>query len=348
MYGGDAAKTHVAQSRVLPPLRKLWESTTGGGFSPYCAAVVDSTLIVGTLIGEIHLLNISTGKDVGTTDVGTAITGTPIPDGPIIYVSLTNDQHSLIAYNLRSEKNEWVRNVGDVESSPLLLNGRLYVTTLNGKLECVNKSTGEELWSYGVPSAGRTPMIHSSPASDGQALFFGADNGNLYAVDIQEGKLKWQAGTGGALMASPSVSEGKVFIGSLDKTFYAFDATTGACVWKRVLGARIFSSQAVDERHVYVGTTEGIFYCLNKNDGSTVWTDTAGSVFNATPLVTNGVVYAGCTDRILYAFDSASGRILWQYKGEGRIKTMPLVWNDKLILLAEDDVVSVFENEAGK
>jgi outer membrane protein assembly factor BamB len=348
MYGGSQSRSNVAQYKIQPPLAKLWEYNTGGGFSGYSAAIVDSTLFIGTLVGEVHLVDLSTGTKLGTTDFGTAVIGTPIPDEDMLYVPLAHDEMSIVAYNIRLGKYEWQQRAGDMETSPLLQAGRLFVTTLRGTLLCLNKSTGENIWTFTVPATGRSSMIHSSPASDGRAVFFGADNGSLYAVGISDGKLLWQTPTGGAVMASPSVIGGKVFFGSLDHKFYACDATTGALLWKRSLDASIVSAQAVDQRHVYVGTTAGSLYCLNKDDGTVVWKYSAKSVFNAAPLVTGEVVYAGCTDRTLYALQANTGEVLWKFDAEGRIKTMPVAWKEYLVVLTEDDVVMAFVPENQK
>jgi outer membrane protein assembly factor BamB len=348
MYGGGENRSNVAQNKIQPPLTKLWEYNAGGGFSGYSVAIVDSTLFIGTLIGEVHLINLATGEKLGTTDFGTAIIGTPIPDEDVLYVPLAHDEMSIVAYNVRSGKNEWQQKMGDIETSPLLRDGKLFVTTLGGKLVCLNKTNGENVWTFTVPATGHSSMIHSSPASDGHAVFFGADNGSLYAVDINDGKLLWQTKTGGAVIASPSVIGGKVFFGSLDQTFYACDANTGTPVWKRALDASVVTAQAIDQQHVFVGTTGGSFYCMNKDDGTIVWKYTAKSVFNAAPIVTGDVVYAGCTDRTLYAFQANTGEVLWKLETEGRIKTMPVAWKEYLVVLTEDDVVMAFRPEGSK
>ena len=345
MYGGGQSRSNVARTIIQPPLTKLWEYSAGAGFSGYSVAIVDSTLFIGTLIGEVHLVDPVTGKKIGTTDFGTAVIGTPIPDEDVLYVPLARDEMNLVAYNVRLGKYEWQQRVGDIETSPLLQDDKLFVTTLKGALLCVRKSTGEKIWTFTVPASGRSSMVHSSPASDGRAVFFGADNGSLYAVDINDGKLLWQITTGGAVMASPSVTEGKVFFGSLDKSFYACDAAAGTVAWKRSLDASIVSGQAIDQRHVYVGTTAGAFYCLNKDDGTVLWRYDAKSVFNAAPLLTGDVLYAGCTDRTLYAFQANTGEVLWKFNAEGRIKTMPVAWKEYLIVLTEDDVVMAFTPE---
>jgi outer membrane protein assembly factor BamB len=342
MYGGSPARTNVAKSILLPPLAPKWVYDASAGFSPYSAAVVDSYLFIGNLQGEIHVVNINTGKGAGNTDFGSAIIGTPVIDHNVMYIALSQDEESVIAYDLFMGKVSWKASVGAVESSPLLIENRLYVTTYSGKLVCMSKQTGETSWTFTIPQRTRTKVTHSSPASDGETIIFGCDNGDLYAVTRDDGKLLWSVHVSESIIASPSVSEGKVFAGSLNDTLYAFDMKNGKGLWKQSLGAKIFSSQAVDGNRVYVGTAGRNVYCLDASTGKPLWKTTTNNIVNAAPLLSGNVLYVGCIDKTLYAYDALSGELLWQYKTEGRIKTMPVVSKQYLFVLVEDHSVIAF------
>ena len=336
MYGGNIERANAAQSIVTPPLSVAWEYDAAAGFSPYSTAAVGNYLFVGNLQGEVHSIDIVTGKGKGVHDFGSAVVGTPIIDTDILYVALAHDDQSLIAYDLGQGLILWTAKLGDIETSPLLIGQQLFVTTMKGRMVCIDKIKGDILWSYEVTAGGKMNVVRSSPASDGTLLFFGCDNSHLYAVDIRNGKLKWSAKTGASIVASPSVSNGKVFVGSHDNFFYAFDAGTGKELWKQSLGSKIYAPQAVDEQNIYVGTSGRTVYCLKKENGHIVWTFTAGSIINSSPLVSGNVVYVGCADKNLYALDCTTGKPLWQFIAPGRIKTMPVIWKQYLFVLSED------------
>jgi len=344
MYGGGIGRTNVAHSSVDPPLAPLWEYDASAGFGPFSGAIAGNNLFVGNLSGEVHVVDIPTGKGMGKYDFGTAIVGTPVVDRDLMYLALSRSEESLIAYNLVTAKIEWRARLGDIETSPLLMNKRLYVTSLEGSLICADSRNGEIVWRFTLPTNLRTRTIRSSPASDGVVVVFGCDDGDVYAVGIDDGKLRWTAKTGGSVLASPSVTLGKVFVGSLDNTFYAFDAGSGKLVWKQPLDAKIYSSQAVDDHAVFVGTSGRRVFCLDAQTGRVLWRAPTNSVVNAAPLVSGGAVYVGSLDKTLYAFDCASGELLWQYKSEGRIKTMPLATGQYLFLFAEDRSVIAFKH----
>ncbi|TLY32309.1 MAG: hypothetical protein E6K56_03570 [Ignavibacteria bacterium] len=344
MYGGGIGRTNVSHSSVEPPLAMLWEYDASAGFSPFSGAIAGNYLFVGNLSGEVHVIDIPTGKGMGKYDFGAAIVGTPVVDRDLVYLALSRTEESLLAYNLVTAKIEWHAKLGDIETSPLLMRGRLYVTSLEGSLICADARTGEIIWRFMLPANLRTRTVRSSPASDGAVVVFGCDNGDVYAVGVDDGKLRWTSKTGGSVLASPSVTLGKVFVGSLDNTFYAFDAGSGNLVWKQTLDARIYASQAVNDHAVYVGTSGRTVFSLDAQTGRVLWRTTTNSVINAPPLVSGSAVYVGSLDKTLYAFDSASGEFLWQYKSEGRIKTMPVAAGQYLFLFAEDRSVMAFKH----
>ncbi len=346
MSGGSPERTNATHSVILPPLTVAWEYDALAGFSGFSAITSDSFLFVSNLQGEVHMINISNGKVAGTYDFGSAIAGSPVIDNNRMYVPLSRDEQSFVCYSMPKGTVEWSANIGEVETSPLIIGSRIFITTLQGKLVCLDKSTGTEIWAYLIPSPKDEVMIHSSPAGDENVVVFGADNGNVYAVNTQDGTLRWKAVTRKSIFSSPSISSGKVFISSLDSTLYALDLSSGVVVWKRPLGSRIYSSQAIGNNRLYTTTTGGSVLALDVLTGNIVWNVPMNSVINATPLLSGNVLYVGGLDKTLTALNAESGAALWQYKAEGRIKTAPIIFSNHLFLLTEDHSVIAFIQSA--
>jgi len=348
MYGGDKERKNFSSDILKLPLDSLWEYDAEAGFGSSAATAIGDILFVGNLRGEVHAINFTTGKNVGFFDFGSAIVGTPLIDREMMYVALANDGEGLVAYNLRTAKVIWRSAIGNIESSPLLVGNKIYITTLEGKLVCIEKEKGTNLWTFEISGNRKMRSIHSSPASDGNVIVFGCDNGSLYAVGINDGKLRWSAKTRASILASPSIQEGKVFIGSTDSTFYAFDIRTGKQLWTQALSGKINSSQAVANKHVYIATINRTIYCLAEDDGSIMWKINTNGVINSAPLVSGTTVYIGGLDKTLYALDSRSGKIIWQFKTGGRIKTMPVIFHKHLFILTEDRSVVVLQERVNR
>lgn len=103
----------------------------------------------------------------------------------------------------------------------------------------------------------------SSPAVSEDLVYSGSRDHNLYARDARDGRLRWQAATGGELVSSPAVAGGVVYIGSLDKRLYAFHAASGQLLWTALTGALIDASPVVANGLVYIGSHDSKLYAFD-------------------------------------------------------------------------------------
>ena len=69
--------------------------------------------------------------------------------------------------------------------------------------------------------------VVSSPVLHEKVLFFGGDDGNIYAVDAETGRQVWKRPTGGPVPATPAVASEMVYVGSYDGKFYALQRANG-------------------------------------------------------------------------------------------------------------------------
>src|ERR1051325_7901095 len=88
--------------------------------------------------------------------------------------------------------------------------------------------------------------IVSSPVLQDKVLYFGGDDGNIYAVEADSGRQIWKRPTGGPVPCTPAVANGTLFAGSYDGKFYALNAQTGAIKWKFATeGERRFEAKGI-------------------------------------------------------------------------------------------------------
>ena len=150
----------------------------------------------------------------------------------------------------------WFRGGREPTSSPAVANGVMYLAyhTSSGDngVVALDARTGALIGRFG-PVFG----IQSSPAVTNDAMYVGAEDGNLYAWNINTRALMWTFPTGtGYLISSPAVANGVVYFGSWwsDNSVYALDASTGAVLWKYTTGDAIDSSPAVANGMVYIAS----------------------------------------------------------------------------------------------
>jgi eukaryotic-like serine/threonine-protein kinase len=181
--------------------------------------------------------------------------------------------------------------------------------------------------------------IIASPVIDGRLIYFGSDDGNVYAVDSETGHQIWKTKTRGPVSATPAIANGMVYVGSYDGNFYALDAGTGELKWKFATeGERRFeakglhgmqpknqtiadpfdiflSSPVVTNGLVYFGSGDGHVYSLDANSGKLNWKFKTGNVVHASPAFANDIIFVGSWDSYFYAIDAKSGKEKWRFHG---------------------------------
>ncbi|HLJ49035.1 MAG TPA: PQQ-binding-like beta-propeller repeat protein [Bryobacteraceae bacterium] len=179
--------------------------------------------------------------------------------------------------------------------------------------------------------------IVSSPAYADGVIYFGSDDGKVYAVNAATGMQRWMFTTRGPVASSPAVAAGVVYIVSYDDHLYALDAASGELKWKfATAGERRFeakgihgmqpktqtipdpydvylSSPAVAQGTVYFGSSDGNVYAVDSREGELRWKFTTGDVVHASPAYAGGTIYIGSWDSYFYALDANNGKLKWRF-----------------------------------
>ncbi len=337
-FGGSTTRTNAATTSLKPPLEEAWEYNALAGISS-TPLLRDSMVIITTLNGELQVVNAVNGKRLRYVVLESAIAGTPALDGVSAIIPISGGIETLVSLSLRSSQFNWKAAVGPLESSPLLFGGFVYVTTMEGKAFCLGKQDGKEVWKFDAGSEERRKPIRSSPATDGLSIFFGSDDGFVYALDLGTGSLRWKLNAGGPIFASPVVVGQSMMVGTRGGLFYCLDNANGRVQWKFDAGAPIYATAGANEHTVFVGSSDGSCHALGLATGNRIWKFSMMSVVNSAPLIAGNVLYWGSMDRTLYALDAHSGRELWKYSALGRIKVSPVLWNNLLFVTSEDKFV---------
>ena len=229
---------------------------------------------------------------------------------------------------------------GPIVTSPAIVDGVVYIASLDGHLHAIDQETGKEIWKF----KSRMP-IASSPAVAGGMLYFVSSTGSLAAIDVKTGQPKWVFAAEyekkfeaknlhgyppaaqtipdawDIFTSSPAVVDGTVYFGSGDGNVYAVDAEAGLVRWKFPTKDVVHSSPAVVGGTVYIGSWDSNLYAIDAETGQQRGAFQAGLDpaihnqvgFQSSPAVVDGTVYIGCRDAHVYAIDAATGRKKWDY-----------------------------------
>jgi len=182
-------------------------------------------------------------------------------------------------------------------------------------------STPRLKWNFTSPplSSPHEDYITSTPALslDGNTLYFGAWDHNLYALHSNNGTLKWNVTLNLGSPSSPTVgNDGTIYVGSLD-SLYAVHANgtlkfrydTNSSFWDVETPPTVGKDGAV-----YFGSDDGYFYAVHGNNGTLKWKDYVGSSVSAKPALdmSESTLYFNSHNNKLYAVNM-DGSLKWQF-----------------------------------
>lgn len=179
---------------------------------------------------------------------------------------------------------------------------------LTGSTTANPPKTPRVLWTYEAGEA-----VESSAAIVNGVVYVGVGSGEVVALDLQTGKLRWKYKAGTAIgESSPAVAGGAVYIGDLDGVLHAINAADGKPLWTLKTGGEIKSSPVVAEGKVLFGSYDGNLYAVDAAKGNIAWEFKTNAQVHATPAVANGLAFISGCDGILRAIHIATGKEAYQ------------------------------------
>ena len=232
-------------------------------------------------------------------------------------------------------------------STPAVAEGRIYFSV--GPFFFAVNEEGKQI--YRVKLGGRSL---ASPAVSSGVAYLPTDDGNLYALDIKDGKTLWTCAIGrpaaleqvdnwDVYQSSPVLADGALYVGSADGRIYAISASDGKEKWHFQTGHVVRATPAVSEGRVFCGSFDGKVYALDAATGKQIWTvdtKTKGVPWNSVQgscAVANGLVVVGSRSTFLYGIDAASGRIQWQHSHDGSWVTSSPALRDGIAYVGQSD-----------
>lgn len=248
-----------------------------------------------------------------------------IAGGKLYFV---NNSGYAIALDADTGKQLWKRRIGRLNaSSPTYYKHRLYIVNLvPGHVVKLDARTGRILWKHSLPG-----RAESSPVVVGRSLYFGCEDGNLYALSTRNGNVRWTTALGGPVKSAPAYYGGVLYVGDYGGYMNAVEAKSGRLVWQAgSLGqgfgssGAFYSTPAVAFGRVYAGNNDTRVYSFDRRDGTIAWTYSTGGYVYSGPAVastrhTGPTVYIGSFDGNVYALNAKSGEPRWIRSAGGSV-----------------------------
>jgi outer membrane protein assembly factor BamB len=235
--------------------------------------VVNNKLFAINSDGNLYILDLQDGKSVKEATVvklNGRLWAQPTTDGERVYV--TSLDHSIFAVNVETYKVVWHEDLGGAVPGSAVLgaDGMLYVGSLASKLERFDPATGKHESVLDAKN-----WVWSTPALDGDTLYFGDVDGNFYSFNTSTGKTNWEpVKPDGPISASPLVQSDHVLVVTESGSIFAV-GKDGKVLWTQQIGGKIYTTPVAAGDLTIVSPLETDFYlaALDAN-GRQVWTFT--------------------------------------------------------------------------
>ena len=197
-------------------------------------------LIVQSVDGHITALDRATGAErwaytSSQPSLTLRGTGTPMVIDPVSFIGLANGR--LATLDNRTGQPLWelqvatprgrseVERLVDLSGQPIITpDGRLFVTSYNGRVVALEATQGDLLWEANLSSR-HTPLLV------GNLLYIVTDDSNVVALDADNGQEVWRnEDLEDRWLTAPAFAGGRIVVGDFEGYLHLIDAREGDIV----------------------------------------------------------------------------------------------------------------------
>lgn len=319
-----------------PPLRQAWylEAATGGPASSFglSAPVVSGSTVIAVGPEEVVAADLGTGRELWTV---TRAYGPSVP--PAI---ATKGEADIVLYTEGfGDSPPGTSPTPSPESagSPSPTGGS---QPIDSRLQAVDLVTRKTVWKAPVQLK---EVSRTGVTVDGDTAYVGDNRGNVYAVNVATGSLRWTARTGGFLTV-PLAASGGLVVATLQASrtvrprVVALKESDGSRAWTtEVDGGGVYATPpAIDGEQVIAGFSDQTVRAFNLTDGAERWAARMNGpiFFTGAPAVTPDAIVAADSLGEVYRFDRSTGARVWDYALNEPVLRSPVVVAGTAVLIA--------------
>ena len=361
--GGNTA--HVLGNVVLGDLSKSWRRSIGEG-GGYRQKITATPVIAGGRVftmdsdASVSAFDLATGSRQWRTDTqdekdrSTNIGGGIAFSAGVLFA--TTGRSDVLALDPATGKITWRVSIdAPARSAPTVVDGRLFVATIDERLVALSTKDGKQLWNYQATSAGTIVLGEPAPAYFDGLVIAGFGSGDLVALRADTGTLAWSdslaAARGrnsladlSAVRAMPVISDNVVYAIGVGGLLLALDLRSGRRLWEREAAGQ--NTPCIAGDWIFVLTLDQQVACISKGDGRIRWItqlarykDPAKSrdpIYWTGPLLGGQYLYlAGSTEK-LTAVNPQTGEVLGERDLPDAVSVGLVAAAGKLFVVTDD------------
>ncbi len=280
--------------------------------------------------GTITLLDEDTGRVITRFDAKAKLSGgLEVGEGKIIAGTMKGE---VLAFDVGAS-HAWTSFVGGEVIAPAAASMKVVVVrTSDGRIFGLDADTGKRKWVFQRASPSLLLRTEAGVLAIGRDVVAGYPNGKLIALDIEDGKLTWEASVAQAHGATeleriadvaglPVVAGGQVCAAAFQGKVACFDIQTRNLVWARDVSST--RALARDAKNIYVVDDRSAVLALDKAQGASLWKqDKLVNRRLTAPVVLDARVIVGDLQGYLHVLSPDTGEIIGRMATDGT----PIEW----------------------
>lgn len=352
-------------------MSKIWTANIGEGTSkelPLTAqpVVFDGRVFTIDAEANVSAFDLKNGKQLWRNTVRPKNEDEDVITGGLAYSSnvlyATNGYNEAVALNPQTGAIYWRSKLpSPSRAAPTILDGRVYVQTLDNRLIALNAQDGKQIWSYQGLSEAAGLIGTASPAANSDIVVAAFSSGEIVALRVQNGSVAWSDNlspsvrTGGLstlpdIQALPILDKGLIIAISFGGRMVAIDERTGQRVWQREISGT--DTPWVAGNHLFLISSSNELIALGRDTGAIRWVKPINGYVSAeesgTSMQWNGPVLAGGRliitgpEGILLEINPVDGTLLRRLNTGRTVSVAPVIAQGTLLLLQEDGTLAAY------
>jgi len=346
-------------------LTEVWTANigAGGGYRRKIMAqpvAADGIVYVMDSKAVVSAFDMARGNRVWRTDTkdeeddSTNVGGGLTLDQGTLYAA--NGLAELVAIDAAKGTIRWRSRFGaPTRSAPTVVEGRLFVTTIEDRLLALAADDGRQLWSHQASNPTTSILGRPAPAYSTGLVVGGFGSGELATMRADSGSVVWtdilataiRSGSladFAAIRGLPVIGDGKVYAISLGGLTVAIDLPTGRRLWEREAAGE--DSPWAAGSWLFIISLEQKIAALNRDDGRVSWVtqlprwknpekEEDPIIWYGPLLVSDRLVVAGTNHEAL-AVSPYTGEILGRQELSGAASLGPIVADGTVFVVTDD------------
>ena len=333
-------------------LQKAWTNQIGEVSTPLMASVFGQQVAVASSLGQLALINASTGQDVWRLSLGSPIQAGVGGDGQRFAVVTRNNE----LVTVESGRVLWRQSLPALSYTPPLVAGaRVFVLTGDRTVSAFDGATGQKLWTQQRPG---DPLVLRQagllmPVGDQLLVGWG---GRLASLNPTTGAVRWETLVGSTrgtneverlvdLVAGASRVVNSVCVRAFQTSVSCMDGTNGRLAWSRA--AQGHQGLDGDAQTLWGVESDGKVLAWQRASGTPLWTQEALRFRGLSlPLAWGQALVVGDQDGWVHALSPKDGQPLQRMATDGSAITgRPVAVGQTLVVVTRTGGVFGFRPE---